>query len=51
LATGQLYVWVVAFDVGMIGDSQSLGIAVSALDAHQRTLSRWQFAICRPRRG
>ncbi len=46
LATGQLHVSVVAFDVGVIGDNQSLGIAVSALDAHQRTQSRWQFA-CR----
>jgi len=29
LATDQLHVWVVALDVGMIGDNQSAGITVA----------------------
>ena len=48
LATGQLHVWVVASDVGMIGDNQSAGITVayvSALDARERAQTRVELVI------
>jgi hypothetical protein len=43
LATRQLHVWIVALDVGVIGDNQSAGITVahvSAFDARERARPR-----------
>ena len=47
MAAGQLYVWVAASDVGMIGDNQA-GITVahvSALDARERAQTKVELVI------
>ena len=49
LATGQLHVWVVALDVGVIGDNQSAGITVvhvAALDARERARNPSDLLSC-----